>query len=251
MSGPGQAVFDGTLFYQSQQLGAQSGVVTLDLTKGNEIELTATGAIQFANPSGNLPAQPNKSGSFVLALTQGGPVGAIYGYTFTGSNWVVPADLAFTQTAGGTDIVLCQLLSNGKVQVIGVFNQSTAETILTNDVYNTNTATSATTLTAANISGGNVEVTLNMTGTLAGAANATLPTVASLVAAIPGASVGQSYKLRIINSGAGAFAWTVVTNTGWTLAGTMTVANLAYRDFYVTLTSLTAATLQAIGGGTA
>lgn len=116
--------------------------------------------------------------------------------------------------------------------------------------YNTNTATAGTTLTAANITGGAADVVLNLTGTLLGAANAQLPTVASLQAALHGASPGSSYWLRIMNTSAGAFAWTVTTNTGWTLGGTMSVAQNAYRDFIVTFTSLTAATLQAVGGGT-
>jgi hypothetical protein len=115
--------------------------------------------------------------------------------------------------------------------------------------YNTNAATAGTTLTAANISGGNVTV-LNMTGTLAGAANAQLPTVAQLVAAIPGAQIGQSYEMRIINTSSGAFAWTITTNTGWTLNGTMSIAQNTTRDFLVTLTSLTTATIQQIGTGT-
>jgi hypothetical protein len=120
----------------------------------------------------------------------------------------------------------------------------------TQDNFTTNSATANTTLTAANITGGSDEVTLNLTGTLGGAANAQLPTVAAMVAAIPNAFATQSYKLRIINSSGGAFAWTVTTNTGWTLNGTMSIAQNTWRDFYITLTSLAAATLQNIGTGT-
>jgi len=91
---------------------------------------------------------------------------------------------------------------------------------------------------------------LNMTGTLAGAANAQLPLVSALVAVLHSPSVGSSYILRIINSSAGAFAWTVTTNTGWTLNGTMTINQNTWREFLVTLTSTSAATLQSIGTGT-
>jgi len=123
-----------------------------------------------------------------------------------------------------------------------------ADGVLTNQVvYNTNTATTAATLTAANVSGGHNEVVLNMTGTLGGAAALTLPTVADLVAAIPNAIPGQTYRLRIMNTSAGAFAWTVTTATGWTLTGTMTIAQNTYREFLVTLTSKTAAVLQSLG----
>lgn len=116
--------------------------------------------------------------------------------------------------------------------------------------YTTNAATSSATLTAANVTGGSVEVHLNLTGALGAAANATLPTVASLVAAIPNAAAGQTYKLRLINSSSGAYAWTVLTNTGWTLNGTMTVQQNTWRDFIVTLTSMAAATLQSTSTGT-
>lgn len=247
----GQAVLEGTQFDQSQQLGNQSGTVVLDLTKGNEIELTAIGNISFANPAGNLPAQPNKAGFFTLALTQGGPTGSLYTYSFTGSQWVAPTELSFGTVSGNTDIVLCQLLSNGTMRVLQVFNSQLNDTqVATNAVYNTNAAVASATLSAANVTGGYNEVTLNLTGTLTGAANAQLPTVAALVAAIPDAVVGQSYKLRIINSSSGNFAWTVTTNTGWTLGGTMSIAQNTWRDFYVTLNTLTAATLQQTGTGT-
>lgn len=118
--------------------------------------------------------------------------------------------------------------------------------------YNTNTATSGTTLTTANITGayGFVEITLGMTGTLGGAANAQLPLVATLQAAVPNPFTGQTWKLRIINASSANFAWTVTTNTGWTLTGTMSIAQNTWRDFYITFTSATAATLQSVGTGT-
>jgi hypothetical protein len=119
-----------------------------------------------------------------------------------------------------------------------------------NFAYNTNTATSGTTLTGANVTGGQLEVVLNLTGTLGGGANAQMPTVANLVSAIPNAVAGQEYKLRIINSSSASDTWTVTTNTGWTLTGTMTIAQNTWREFFVSLTTLSAAVLQQIGTGT-
>jgi hypothetical protein len=119
--------------------------------------------------------------------------------------------------------------------------------------YNTNAAVASASLTGANISSGTpgfIDVTLNLTGTLTGAANATLPTVANTAAAILNPSSTQQWRLRIINSSSGAYTWTVLTNTGWTLNGTMTIAQNTWRDFYVTFQSLTTATLQSIGTGT-
>ena len=121
------------------------------------------------------------------------------------------------------------------------------------DSYQTNSATASTTLLNTNVAqNGVIDLTLNMTGTLAGAANATLPTVASLLQQLPQAQTGSTYKIRIINSSAGAYAWTVVTNTGWTLTGTMSIAQNTYRDFYVTISNFATptATLQAVGTGT-
>lgn len=116
--------------------------------------------------------------------------------------------------------------------------------------YNTNAAVASTTLTGANVTGGAASVDLALTGTLTGAANAQLPTVAQMISAMHAPVVGTSYRLRVINASAGAFAWTVTTNTGWTLNSTMTIAQNTWRDFDVTLTSLTAATLQNAGTGT-
>jgi hypothetical protein len=113
---------------------------------------------------------------------------------------------------------------------------------------NTNTATASTTLTAANVTGGAASVSLSLTGTLGAGANAQLPTVAAMVAALPSPVVGTSFRLRVLNFSAGNFAWTITTNTGWTLSGTMTMAQNAGRDFDVVLTSLTTATLTNAGG---
>lgn len=119
--------------------------------------------------------------------------------------------------------------------------------------YSANTATTATTLSALATAGTTDQNTttaiVNMTGTLAAGANLTLPTVVDLDA-IQNAQVGDSYILRIINSSSGAFSWTVTTNTGWTLNGTMTVAQNTWREFFVNFTSTTTASLTTIGTGT-
>jgi hypothetical protein len=153
--------------------------------------------------------------------------------------------------ASGTGVTL-------PVGFIGVFECVASGIILTRSlpnfttevVYNTNSATSGTTLTGANLTGAINEVTLGLTGTLGGDANAQLPTVANLVAAIPNAVAGQSYKVRVINASSANHVWTITTNTGWTLNGTMTIAQNTWRDFFLTLTTTSAAVLQSIGTGT-
>ncbi|MBN3809420.1 hypothetical protein [Paraburkholderia sp. Ac-20347] len=119
--------------------------------------------------------------------------------------------------------------------------------------YNAATNTAGFTLAPAQVAGA-AQNFLNLTGTLTAAANAQLPTVASLIAQLPtvvqNAPVGLSFQLRVINSSSGAFAWTLTTNTGWTLNGTQSVAQNTWRDFIVTITGATTATIQSVGTGT-
>lgn len=116
--------------------------------------------------------------------------------------------------------------------------------------FNTNSATTTATLTAANVSGGFASVDLQMTGAMSGDAALTLPLVTDLVAALPNASASTSYRLRITNASSNNQIWTVTTNTGWTLAGTMTIAQNTWREFVVTFSSTSAATLQSVAVGT-
>lgn len=120
-----------------------------------------------------------------------------------------------------------------------------------NSAYRTRADTAGFTATGANIAGGQALTALDLTGTLVGGAALTLPAVAALVLAMHSPAVGQSYMLRVINRSAGPFNWTVTTNTGWTLNGSMAVAQNTWRDFVITLNSLTAATAQTVGTGTA
>jgi hypothetical protein len=118
----------------------------------------------------------------------------------------------------------------------------------TSSAYNAANNAAGFQATGAQISGGSAFVELDLTGNPAGAANLQLPTVANLVAAIPGVAAGDSYTLRVKNS-ANSNTWTVTTATGWTLNGTMSIATGTWRDFVLTFTSLAAATLQNAGGG--
>ena len=116
-----------------------------------------------------------------------------------------------------------------------------------NSIYNTDSSAVSHTLTGANITGAENFVCLNMTGAAGAGVNATLPTVAALVAALHSPIIGSSYTLRIINNGSASTVWTILTNTGWTLNGTMTIALNTYREFIVTLTGTGTATLQSMG----
>ncbi len=75
-------------------------------------------------------------------------------------------------------------------------------------------------------------------------------TAAQMLADMPGGYVGQSWRFRIANSGAGTLTLTADAGATVTLAGTMTVATNTYRDFIGTFTSATTATITAVGSGT-
>lgn len=115
--------------------------------------------------------------------------------------------------------------------------------------FNSNAATGNTVLTAADLVGGTASVDLAMTGALSGAANAQLPTVANLVAALSSPTAGTSYRFRVINESSANDAWTITTDTGWTLVGTMSIAQNTWREFVLQLTSLTTATLTSTATG--
>ena len=115
--------------------------------------------------------------------------------------------------------------------------------------YGTAANTSAFTALASQITGSPTAVDLALTGALGAAANLTLPSLASLLTAMHSPVAGSAYRLRIINQAAG-YTWTVLTGgTGWTLTGTMTIPTATWRDFDVTLNSLSSVTIQSVTGG--
>lgn len=116
-------------------------------------------------------------------------------------------------------------------------------------VYSAATDTADFVATTGQLAGAQL-VVLELTGVLAAGANITTPSATDLEATLPGALVGQSWVVRLVHSGSGAFAWTLVGGTGVTVAGTATVAQGDWREWLVTLTGAAAITMQSIGGGT-
>lgn len=85
------------------------------------------------------------------------------------------------------------------------------------------TATVSATLTVAQLTNG---ILLGSPG--ATAASYTLPTTAALNSAFSNTKVGSSFEFNVINvDGSGSGVITLVTNTGWTLVGLMTVVATA------------------------
>jgi len=131
-----------------------------------------------------------------------------------------------------------------KMVRFGLINPPILETKYTDVATNT-----PVTLTGAQLAGAN-DVTVKLTAALAGAGTATTDTAANIIASIPQAIVGKSYKLRVINASSGAFAWTLAAGASVTLSGTMTIAQNTWRDFYVTYTGVGAILIVNVGTGT-
>jgi hypothetical protein len=81
-----------------------------------------------------------------------------------------------------------------------------------------------------------------------GATALTTPTAAAMLAAIPNASAGIQWKLRVINTNAGTL--TITMDGTVTSTGTLTLVTNSWRDFDMTMTSTTAATMKSVGTGT-
>jgi hypothetical protein len=159
--------------------------------------------------------------------------------TTTGSGW----SMGWMREAGsiGT-IASCVIDQTGQDAFLGA---------LPNDQYSAVAGNTPLTLTGPQYAGA-LDVTVQLTAALAGAGTVTTPTAVAIVAAIANPTIGETYKLRIVNTSSGAFAWTQAAGTGVTLTGTQTIAQNTWRDFLVTLTSLTAVAVQATGAtGTA
>jgi len=145
--------------------------------------------------------------------------------------------------AAGTGVVeLMRLTAGDKVQIPNLIP-------LASRTVSTITTAGAATYTAAQILGG-----LLLRDPNGANRSDVTPTAALLVAAIPGAVVGQSFEFQITNTADAAETITVTAGSGATLSGTMTIAQNASRRFLVVLTNVTAAaeayTVYSIGSFT-
>lgn len=104
------------------------------------------------------------------------------------------------------------------------------------------------TLTAAMIAVPNAKTVYHLS-TSGATPSLTLP-LATAVFTQEGATfaTGSSYVLRVINNNSGTA--TIVTNTGWTLTGTLTLATGTWREFLITAASATTLTAVVTGTGT-
>jgi hypothetical protein len=98
------------------------------------------------------------------------------------------------------------------------------------------------------LAAGNMEGAAICVLTQSGATALTTRTAAQMFAQIPNAVVGFSWFVRIINTNGGTL--TLTMDASVTATGTLTMATNTFRDFLLTFTSTTAATMKQIGTGT-
>ncbi len=124
---------------------------------------------------------------------------------------------------------------------------STANSYITLPEILVGTADNGTsqTLTTAMVTGGSITTHVSTGGSTP---SLTMPLATAIIAAIPGFGVGDSYLLRFINSNSGTA--TIVTNTGITTTGTLTLATNTTRDFAITMTGAATLSMVSVGTGT-
>jgi hypothetical protein len=174
---------------------------------------------------------------------------AVFGAAVTAIN--THATNAMQVYGAGTDTINGIATATGQPQAAGTtvgYNCVVAGNWITTPTFlpakYVTAALQSATMTAAQV-GGAAVVAFENTGVTPG--NLQFPTAAALFAGVHNAQVGQGYLLKIRNSSSGANTATITTNTGITLAGTMTIAQNTTRDFLVTLTSATAVAVNSLG----
>lgn len=99
------------------------------------------------------------------------------------------------------------------------------------------------TLTGAQVAGASLVTLLT-----SGATAQTTPTAAQILAAIPNGFIGQTYRLRIVNTNAGTL--TITADASVTATGTLTMATNTWREWDITITAAATATMKQVGTGT-
>ena len=108
--------------------------------------------------------------------------------------------------------------------------------------YPTITPATVTTATAVTLTVGQIKGGLILEDPNGGAATATLPTAALLVAAMPGAQIGTSIYFDVRNTADASETLTVAVGSGGTASGTMTIAQNNAKRFVLRFTNVLSGT---------
>jgi hypothetical protein len=104
------------------------------------------------------------------------------------------------------------------------------------------TSATGVTMTASEMTGaGSAQGIISRGGSTSGGYNDQSDTAAHIIAALPGAATGTIFRFRVINTSGNT--QTITTNTGITLAGTVTTANGATHDYLGIVTGAGAVTI--------
>lgn len=213
--------------------GLTGGVITRTGPTSAFTDTTATGALIDASLPNNNPT------SWLVEIKNG----TAFGETLAGGTGVTLSGRTLVPgNSVGLFLITKSTTATYTMVGIGVYQQ-----VFTNTFALVGTPDNGTTqtLTAAMVAGGNFTSHVTTGGTTPGL---TLPLATAMDTALPSMQTGQSYILRIINDNSGTA--TVITNTGWTLTGTLTVATVTWRDFLITKTGTATYTGVSIGTGT-
>lgn len=239
------------------QIGQSGNPVNAALTTVGNGTITAaqlqSGIISRSGPTGAFTDTTDTGTALDTALGQSAITGVSWEFTYINTT-------NFTATiAGGTGITASGILTipantfgtflltrtgTGTYTLVGLIVERQTFNGANSFIATADNGTTQT-LTPAMITGGLLTYHVSTGGTTP---SLTLPLATDLDAALPNAVVGSAYTLRIINRNSGTA--TVVTNTGWTTSGTLTLATNTWRDFVATKTAAGAWTITAVGTGT-
>lgn len=132
--------------------------------------------------------------------------------------------MALPQVGGGYQI------GDGNVNEVQLVAQTTPQT-----------ATATATLTVAQLTGGLLVANPSTT-----AASYTLPTAASLDAALANVKVDSAFEFDLVNLGTGSGAVTILAGTGFTIVGNAVVAVTSSSQWLVRKTDVAAYTIYRI-----
>lgn len=200
-----------------------ANIATVTAGQGANLQASAAGRFELVENTGTAASQ--------LYAQQGNTVDTIN---------AIAGSIGVSLPAGALAIAIAT--AAGKINAFGINPKKAANVA--------NTASAAATLAASSLTQADVLNVVNMTGSIGSGAALTLPTVASYLAALPFANLNAGTVLRIMDSGAGAGAWTLTANGSFTVAGTATVAQTTWRDFNIVVVNGTSVVATDIGGGT-
>lgn len=257
----------GFRLFRGEDLNAISNAANLGtLGAGNVLTSdTTVGAatLSAAEMVGGLIARSGSVAAFTDTTDTGTALDAALGNAaITGANWLleIKNTTAFAETiAGGTGVTVSgrtvvtpnsvgtYLLTRTGVGTYTMFGIGISPQAIFGVQALVATPDNGTTqtLTAAMVTGAFQTVHQTLGGTTP---SLTLPLGTDMDLALVDMRPGQSYVLRVVNTNSGTT--TIVTNTGWTLTGTLTIATNTWREFVVTKTGTGTYTGVQIGTGT-